>query len=78
MKTPLPQPPEITPRPGKIAPAFKGDGWWTIQEAAEFFDIDGKKLCGLIQRNAWGDPLGNVFSNQVYPFSVERYLNVRK
>lgn len=56
-------------------PEMKGDGYWTIPEACEFFDIEAKKLCGLIQRDLWGDPLGNAFENRVYPHSLERYLD---
>ena len=74
MKTPLPSPPDLAPRPGKSAPDLKGDGYWTIEEAGEYFDLPPAKLRGLIARNSFGDPLGNLAENTVYPFSVERYL----
>ena len=74
MKTERPPHPDLAPRPGKTAPEFRGDGWWTIPEAAAYFDLPPKKLAGLIARNKWGDPLGNLQENRCYPFSVERYL----
>lgn len=77
MKTTIPPPPEIAPRPGKVAPAYKGDGWWTIEEAAEYFDLDIRRLRGWIHRNVLHEPVGNLAEGWVYPFSVERYLLIR-
>jgi len=84
MKTVQPSPPDLKPRPGKVMPVFKGDGWWPIEEACQFFDMRPAQLRGLIARNQLGDPLGRLVTvdgktfDAVYPFSVERYLNGRK
>lgn len=80
MKTPLPPHPEVKPRPGKSPLVFKGDGWVTIAEACEYWDLDPKRLRGWILRNRLGDPLGSVIDGVqvVYPFSLERYLEARK
>ena len=76
MKTPQPSPPPISPRPGKTIPTLTSSGACTIQEAGEFFDIPPRKLAGVIARNRHdlGDPVGNVFENWVYLFSVERWM----
>ena len=75
MKTERPPHPDLAPRPGKTAPAFHGDGWWTLAEACEYFDIpDIRRLRGWIFRNRWGDPLGNPVTGTVYPITLERYL----
>jgi hypothetical protein len=76
VKTPLPPLPEVPQRADKPF-EYHGEGV-TIQSAADYFGIDAKKLCGLIQRNALGDPFGNVFANWVYAWSVQRYLEAQQ
>lgn len=55
-------------------PEMKGDGYWTLEGACEYFDCDIKRLRGWIHRNDHGDPIGNNAGNWVYPFSLERFL----
>jgi hypothetical protein len=64
----------LAKRPGKTL-TLAVDGTVSIEEAAEYFGIDSRRLRGWIFSNQWQYPIGDM--QRVYPWSVERFLILR-
>jgi hypothetical protein len=75
MKNPRPQYEKYLPTcVGKKPLVLDKDGAVTIEVAAEFFDMDVRKLRGLIHGNEWMRPIGGLKTGTVYPWSIDRYF----
>lgn len=61
--------------PGKPALPVDADGSATIEATADYFEMDVRKLRGLIHSNASiHHPIGSLALGICYPWSVQRWM----